>query len=226
MNNSDASTFSLNGKWLGLTSFFITIAFFAISLSVFIGGGSSFNPANMYISDLGDVQGWTSVVYSSGMLLVTPLRFLFLLYVLGVFSRWGAPRAARIVLLCLGVITNLGIAGMAAVNYDLSLAVHMGCAFAYFFSSLISQIIICAVELRRVGKSRILWISSAANVVAGLFFVMALTVSRFVPSLPRVLSTLSEWILLVALMTWLVIHSLRLGVAESQKKRPDNDLLA
>jgi hypothetical protein len=202
-----------DGKWLGLTSFFLTMTLFTVTLFVFISGGNTFDPLRMYISDSGDVPGWTSLIYSSGMLLIVPLRFFFLLYILQVFSRWETSKVTRIVLLSLGVILNLGTIGMSAVNYELSGAIHIGSAFVYFFTNLFSLVIILVIELRRVDRPRILWITSAANVAAGTFFLTALILTRFAPSTPRVLSTLSEWILLAALMTWLVAHSLRVHVA-------------
>lgn len=85
MTTGRSSFFMLDGRRLGLLSFGLTLALFTGTLLIYVGAGHAFDQRAMYISDLGDIPGWTSKLYSSGMLLLVPLRVLFLLFIVSVF---------------------------------------------------------------------------------------------------------------------------------------------
>lgn len=202
----------IEGKRLGLFSFGLTMAVFLASVVVHLASGGSFNPVKMYISDLGDIPGWTSVIYKTGMLLLVPLRFLFLLYVLHVFQQLGIGKRIRFLLLVLGILIALGTTGVTSINYELSHILHMASAFVYFFPALFLQTIIAVLERKESKLPRILPTSGFINVGGFAFFLFSLILVSTLSGFPRFLSTVSEWTILVTLMFWLVVHSLYLKV--------------
>jgi hypothetical protein len=220
MTTTNNAELTIEGKKIGLFSFGFTVVLFSSCLVIYLAAGGSFNPLTMYISDLGEIPGWTSVIYKSGMIFLVPVRFLFLLFILSVLKQFRIHKGYLNLLLTLGILTSLGTIGMSAVSYELSNILHIASAFVYFFPALLIQAFLSAIEAKRIDLPKILPISGFVNVGGYAFFLVSLILALKMPGFPKFLATASEWTIFITLMLWLVVHSLYLRAPVTGTERP------
>lgn len=163
-----------------------------------------------YLSDIGDKPGWPQVIFNSGMLIISPVRYLFLALLLLQFSHFGASRAFTIAALITGGIVVVGSIGMSAIPYSLSLAMHKMSALLYFFGVVVLQILI-AVQERRRKLPWVLPVSSISVVAVYLIFAVLLSLVGKFESITRNTPVIWEWLAFCSLMFWLIVHTVLLG---------------
>lgn len=166
-----------------------------------------------YISDFGNAPGWPAAIFNSGMLVVAPVRFAFLVLLLALLAECGVPSAWRYLALLLGIVAVTGSIGIAAIPFSLNLRLHMGSAFMYFLGTVGLQSILAWLELR-ARWPRLLSFLCIAVVLVYLVFVVLLSLVGKVPSVTRETPVVWEWLAFVTLMLWLLAHSLVLGAWE------------
>jgi hypothetical membrane protein len=170
----------------------------------------TFSVFTVYLSDVGNTPGWPATVFNSGMLIVAPVRFAFLILLLAVLAHHGASRVSRVAALVLGLVAVLGSIGSAAIPFSLNRTLHMGSAFAYFVGTVALQSVIAWSEWRaRLPRS--LPALSLLVVVVYLVFATLLALAGKVPGITRETPVAWEWLAFVSLMLWLVAHSIILG---------------
>lgn len=163
-----------------------------------------------YISEFGSTAGWPQAIFTSGMLIAAPLRYLFLFLLLTQLVQLGSSQRFRSILLAIGAFVVLGSVGTAAVPYTLHLTIHKCSALIYFFGTVILQTAL-AIQERRLRLPALLPLSSMAVVVLYFVFATLLALVGKVEGIDRATPALWEWLCFAALMIWLAVHTAILG---------------
>lgn len=169
-----------------------------------------FSLLTTYISDFGAVEGWPQAIFTAGMLIAAPLRYLFLFLLLTQLVHLGASSRFRATLLVVGALVVLGSVGTAAVPFTLHMPIHKSSALLYFFGTVVLQTAI-AIREWRLRLPVLLPLSSIAVVGAYLVFATLLSLVDKVPGIDRTTPVPWEWLCFATLMLWLAIHTLALA---------------
>ncbi len=172
--------------------------------------GHEFSLFTTYLSDIGNTPGWPQVVFNNGMLLSAPVRYVFLVLLVAQLVHRGASVAFRRVALTMGALVVAGSIGMAAIPFSLHLVAHKASALVYFLGVVVLQSLI-AVEEWRCRLPRLLPASTLAVVVIYLVFATLLALVGKMATITRSTPVIWEWLAFVAIMVWLVAHSILLG---------------
>jgi hypothetical membrane protein len=163
-----------------------------------------------YLSDIGNKPGWPQVVFNSGMLISSPIRYLFLVLLILQLSYFGASRAFATAALVIGGFVVIGSIGVSAIPFSLNLKLHKTSALIYFFGVVVLQTMIALQEGRRK-LPLILPISSIAVVAVYLIFAVLLSLVGKVEAITRDTPVIWEWLAFCSLMFWLIVHTVLLG---------------
>lgn len=175
-----------------------------------------FSIFNTYLSDIGNTAEWPQVVFNSGMLIIAPLRYLFLVLLVFQLGHVGAGRGFSLLTLSIGALVVIGSIGMSAVPYSLNLALHKMSALLYFFGVVILQSLI-GVQEWRCRLPAVLPISSVAVVAIYLIFAVLLSLVGKVECITRTTPVIWEWLALCSLMFWLIAHAIVLGNVRTKR---------
>ena len=172
-----------------------------------------FNLLETYLSDMGATPIWPQVFWNSGMLIVSPLRYVVLVLLILRLYQLGAGRIFGAVALIFGFFSSLGTIIMSAVPYTVNLTIHkLGVPF-FFFGVVVLQTLIGVREWQIKAVPRSLPILCFSVVAFYLiFFVLEMLheagmVSRNAP-VPW------EWLCGISIIVWVFAHSLVLGKDE------------
>lgn len=169
-----------------------------------------FSVFETYLSDIGNKPGWPQVAFNSGMLISSPIRYLFLVLLLLQLSHLGAGRGFITAALITGGFVVIGSIGVSAIPYSLNLTLHKMSALLYFFGVVILQTLIAVQEVRRK-LPLILPVSSMSVVVVYLIFAVLLSLVGKVEGITRNTPVIWEWLAFCSLMFWLIVHTVLLG---------------
>lgn len=164
-----------------------------------------FSLLTTYLSDIGNTPRWPQVVFNSGMLIISPVRYLFLVLVVLQLGEMGTGRAFSTGTLIIGALVVIGSIGMSAAPHSLSLALHKMFTLLYFFGVVILQTLIAAQEFRR-RLTLILPLSSLTVVAVYLIFAILLSLVGKVEGVSRDTPVIWEWLAFCSLMVWLIVH--------------------
>lgn len=193
-------------RWVGLTAAALGIAI-VLASTILYARESEFSFLTTYLSDFGASGSWSQVVFNSGMLLVAPLRYLFLILLVIQLVHAGAGRVFGAATLLVGSLVAAGSIGVAAVPFTVSLPLHEASANLYFFGVVILQGMI-AVQEWRCRWPTLLPVTSLLVVAVYLVFATLLSLVDRAEGITRSTPVPWEWLAFAALMTWLVAHSL------------------
>ncbi len=168
--------------------------------------GREFSLFTTYISDFGSAGGRPEAIFSAGMLVVAPLRYLFLVLLLTQLVHLGASPRVRSALLVVGAFVVLGSIGTAAVPFTLHRATHKAAALLYFFGTVVLQGAL-AVQEWRLRLPRLLPLTSGAVVLVYFVFATLLALVDRVEAVDRHTPVVWEWLAFAALMVWLAAHT-------------------
>jgi hypothetical membrane protein len=185
-----------------------------VAASVAYAREREFSLFSTYLSDLGNTPGWPAALFNTGMLVVSPLRFGFLVLLLIALGRLGAAPAWRHVAIAVGSIAVLGSIGTAAVPFGLDRPLHMASAFAYFLGTVGLQCILASLEWRARLPRVLPALCLSVALVYVVFAVLLALVGR-VPGVTRGTPVVWEWLAFLSLMLWLVAHATILGSRRS-----------
>ena len=171
-----------------------------------------------YLSDIGNTPKWPQAIFNSGQLIVAPLRYLFLVFLVIQLRNLGAGKAFAWGALTVGGLVVIGSIGLAAIPYSLSLPLHKMSALLYFFGVVLLQSMIAAQEWRRRVPS-ILPISSVGVVAVYLVFAVLLSLVGKVEGITRSTPAIWEWLAFCSLLFWIISHSIVLGGTGSRRER-------
>lgn len=90
-----------------------------------------------------------------------------------------------------------------------ALDIHLSVAMLYFFAALFTMLLITLSEYRSHQDHLIIPASSSLNLIADVFFLVALIITLTNTLLPKTVSTLAEWSIFLTQMIWLYVHSMK-----------------
>jgi hypothetical membrane protein len=190
------------GAALGIGTVCLAIAFYVQN--------HAFSIFTTYLSDIGDTQGWPQVTFNTGMLIIAPIRYAFLILLLLRLRDLGAGKLFGILSFGIGTLVVIGSIGMSAIPYSLHMALHKSSAMLYFFGVVILQTVIGAQELKR-RLPLLMPVTSLAVVVIYLVFAFLFASIGKIEGITRNTPVIWEWLAFVSLMFWLISHSAVLG---------------
>ena len=196
-------------KILGFGGAALGIATVFFSTAVYVQN-HSFSVFTTYLSDIGDTPGWPQVIFNTGMLIIAPVRYLFLILLILRLRDLGAGKLFGALAFGIGTLVVVGSIGLSAIPYSLHLALHKLSSMLYFFGVVILQTIIGVQEFRR-RLPLVLPVSSLA--VVGIYFVFAFLFTSIgkIEGITRETPVIWEWLAFGSLMFWLLAHSIVLG---------------
>jgi hypothetical membrane protein len=213
MNQGEASIrISKTLRIVGISGIVLGIATVLCSLLLYIPV-YQFSFFETYLSDIGNKPGWSQVIFNSGMLISSPIRYLFLILLVLQLAHFGASRAFAVSALIIGGFVVIGSIGVSAIPFSLNLALHKISALIYFFGVVVLQTLIATQEWRRK-LPLILTVSSISVVAVYLIFAVLLSLIGKVEGITRNTPVIWEWLAFCSLMFWLIVHTVFLGRQE------------
>lgn len=210
MNQGEASIHVSKAlRIVGIIGVFLGIATVLCSMLLYIQE-YEFSVFETYLSDIGNKPGWPQAVFNSGMLISSPVRYLFLVLLVIQLAHLGASRAFTTAALIIGGLVVVGSIGISAIPYSLNPALHKMFALLYFFGVVVLQTLIAAQEGRRK-LPLMLPVSSMAVVAVYLIFAVLLSLVGKVDGITRNTPIIWEWLAFCSLMFWLAVHTVLLG---------------
>jgi hypothetical membrane protein len=195
--------------------------------AVLYGQQREFSFLSTYLSDMGNTPVWPQAVFNAGMLIGIPVRFLFLVLLLMLLARAGASRRSAIVILLLAGVMAVTSIGMYAVPFSVSRAIHLNSALAYFFGVVALNTLIAIQEWRYL-MPRVLPISTVLVLLLSLVFASLLASVGKIEGVTRDTPVIWEWLVYLAWISWLTIHSVVLGQTPahrtSEASRPNQGM--
>jgi hypothetical membrane protein len=163
-----------------------------------------------YLSDMGATPIWPQVFFNTGMLIVSPLRYVVLALLVLRLYQLGAGRAFGSAVLILGVFTTLGTIIMTAVPYTVDMTIHKLGMPLFFFGVVIIQTVIGLREWQLKTVPRSLPILCFVVVAIYLiFFTLEMLYEADVVS--RNTPVPWEWLCGISLLAWVFAQSIILG---------------
>ena len=163
-----------------------------------------------YLSDMGNTPPWPQALFNGGMLVGTPLRFLFLLLLVSQLLHLGAGRAFAVAALLLGAANMLANVAMFVVPFGLARSIHMTAAMIAFFGTVALFLLLAAKEWR-LRLPALLPVASLLGAMASLVFATLLSMVGRLPGVTRETPVIWEWLVFVAFMFWSGTHLVLLG---------------
>lgn len=177
---------------------------------VYAASHPDFSFFRTYLSDIGDTEGWSQVLFNSITLIGAPLRvFVVVLLALRLRQLGGQPRLLTS-LVVVGSVSAVGTVLMTAVPFSVAPAVHKTGIPLYFFGVVILQLLVAVQELRLERVPRILP-ALCLTVVAVFLVFFALFLMLEAGLVARDTPVIWEWLCLVSSIAWLAGHLVVLG---------------
>lgn len=186
---------------LGIGTTFVIWAF-VLALQV----DPTFSILTDYLSTLGGLKVWPAVVFNTGMILISPIRVLFAIY-LAKYLRSIDARDRWVNLALIAVV--IGAAGtviLSGVPFTISYEIHMLGAKIYFLASIIFQIVVSSIEFRSPETPNFLGVSGIAVVVTYLVFFVLEMGDPTLLGLSETAPCFWEWSGFISVMLWLGLH--------------------
>jgi hypothetical membrane protein len=200
-------------RWFSIAGGTLGVLIVALAVLAYLPDHPDFTPFTTYLSDIGDTAGWPQVVFNSGTLITSPVRFLALVLVVLRLSQYGAGRGFRATVLTIGALGALGTILMTAVPFSVGPTVHKIGIPLYFFGVVPMQIVIGVREWRLREVPRLLPVISFALAGAyGAFFT--LTVLYEMEVVARATPVIWQWLGFATSIGWIFAHGILLGESE------------
>ena len=209
-NNSSVIGIPGAPKKIGLTAGMLGVFVVLTATLAYIPQHPDFSLFTTFLSTIGDTPGWPQVLFNSGTLLASPLRYLVLvLFALRLFQL-GSGRPFMIAVLVIGFISTLGTVIMTAVPFSLAPAIHKSGIGLYFLGIVILQSVVFNKQWSMKGINRILPILSLAMVIIfiGFFVLLVLYEQGIIGSGGPVFF---EWLCFFSSIAWVFTQSILLG---------------
>jgi hypothetical membrane protein len=200
-------------KVLSIAGGTLGILMVALAVLAYLPDHPGFTPFTTYLSDIGDTAGWPQVVFNSGTLISSPVRFLVLVLLVLRLSQFGTGRRFAFAVLTIGALSALGTVLMTAVPFSVGPTIHKMGIPLYFFGVVPLQIIIGLREwrLREVPRPLpvISWLLAGAY---GVFFTLMVLYEMEVVG--RNTPVIWQWLGFALSIVWVYAHGILLGKRE------------
>jgi hypothetical membrane protein len=127
---------------VGLVTGGIGVLEIILSTIAYTAARPGFDLLATYLSDIGATPVWPQIFFNTGMLIVSPLRYVVLVLLVFRLYQLGAGRAFGTTILILGVFTTLGTIIMSAVPYTVDMNIHKLGIPLFFFGVVFLQSVI------------------------------------------------------------------------------------
>jgi len=209
---NDQATISIPGalRLVGIIGGSWAILVIIAAVVAYLPEHPDFSPFTTYLSDIGDTPGWPQILFNSGTLIATPIRYIVLVLLVLRLIQLGAGRAFSVAALIIGFASTSGTALMTATPFSVSPIVHKTGIGLYFLGVVILQSLIFVKEWSLKGVPKFLPVLSLGMVVLYCIFVSLMVlyekgmVSRSTPMI-------WEWLAISLSIVWMLAQSLRLG---------------
>ena len=159
------------GSYLAYALFVFSISFLSIAAVLYSNAESTFSLLTTYISDLGAASRDSALVFAVGMIISSPLRVVFGVYLLKYLKIRGANEKTIKNTTIAMVIGAVGSIALAAFPHDIFRLGHMLGSLIYFVSVVIIQINISKLELRMESVPKYLPVLGILVVVSYVLFL-------------------------------------------------------
>lgn len=199
---------------IGLTAGSIGVLEIILSTIAYADVKPGFDLFATYLSDIGATPVWPQVFFNAGLLIVAPLRYIFLTLLVFRLYQLGAGRAFGAAVLTIGVFTTSGTIIMSAVPYSISVEIHKLGIPLYFFGGIILQMVIGIREWRLKAVPRSLPILCFVVVVINLI-LFTLEMLYQAGAVSRSTPVPWEWLCGISVLVWVFSQSILLGKTDS-----------
>ena len=193
------------GSYLAYALFVFSVGFLSIAAILYSNAESTFSLLTTYISDLGAASRDSSLVFAVGMIISSPLRVVFGLYLLKWLEKREANKKSLRNTAIAMVIGAIGSIALATLPHDIFRLGHMLGSLIYFVSVVIIQINISKLELRMKGIPKYLPVLGIFVVVSYVLF-LTFEISEIIFEGFRYVAIFLEWLAYFTIMAWLVMH--------------------
>ena len=140
--NSPTLSIPRSLKIVGLVAGCIGVLGIVLSTVAYAAVKPGFNLFVTYLSDIGATPVWPKIFFNTGMLIVSPLRYVVLVLLVTLLNRFGAGRTFGTTVLILGIFTTLGTIIMSAVPYTVDENIHKLGIPLFFFGVVFLQLVV------------------------------------------------------------------------------------
>jgi hypothetical membrane protein len=184
-----------------------------LSIAAYLPAHPDFSPFTTFLSDIGDTPGWPQVIFNTGTLIASPLRYLVLMLFVLQMYQLGAGRGFGAAVLVIGALATIGTILMTAVPFSVSPTIHKIGIPLYFFGVVPMQVIIAVRELKLNGIPRLLPVISLLLASAYVvFFVLMILYELDVVSWTTVVTPMIwQWLGFSLSILWVFAHGMMLN---------------
>lgn len=197
-----------NGAYFGLFSIIISLGSVFLAVFSYINAGNTFNFQETFLSTLGDTEGLTTLIYSTGVILVNFTKLFFALFLyLVYFRRKNVSKRMSWILVVISIISSIGFL-VHLVPFSVSPMLHIGGTLIYFISSVLGFMLVSILELRTVDLSNYLALLGVIVILLYFtftFFLFQLEAGNFEN---RSLAVTVEWLSYFSILSWVFVHSI------------------
>jgi hypothetical membrane protein len=205
-------------KMVGIFSGTIGILGIILPMIAYAPEHPGFIPFTTYLSDMGATPVWPQILFNAGMLLNSPLRYLFLVLLVLRLTQLGASRGFDWAALIIGAFSTSGTIIMSAVPHSMDATIHEMGIPIYFLGVVILQTLIGVREWKLKAVPRIL--ASLCYVVVAVYLVFFVLVMLYESgNLSRTTPIIWEWLCATSLLVWVFVHSIILGKEDTTGER-------
>lgn len=197
-------------KIVGIVSGCIGVLTILLSSAAYMIANPGSNLFVRYLSDIGATPTWPQVFFNTGMLIVSPLRYVVLVLLVLRLSQLGTGRPFAVTVLSFGVLTTLGTIIMSAVPYTVNVNIHKLGIPLFFFGVVFLQLVVGLKEWQFKALPRILPVLCFSVVAIYLIF-FTLQMLQEAGAVSREAPAPWEWLCSVSLIAWVFVHAILLG---------------
>jgi hypothetical protein len=201
-----------------MKAFYVVTGTFVILMTVlavlaYVPEHPDFSIFNTFLSDIGDTPGWPQIIWNSGTLIGSSLRFIVIVLLALRLSQMGTGKGFAYTVLIIGAFSTLGTVLLTAVPFSVNPAVHKAGIPLYFFGVVPMQIVIGLREWSLKDIPRLL--PTVCFLVAGsylVFFILVILYELGVVSRTTTITPMIwQWVGFGFSTLWLFVHGLVLG---------------
>lgn len=196
-----------NGSYFAFLGAGISICSIIIAIILYVAVDPTFTIMTHYISDLGDGQNYSNIVFNIGHILEGVI-FIFSFYYLSLFLRNNEAKVFSTWLAFIGgFVYSLGLILVGVFPSKMAYEMHIiGAAFV-FFGMFFSYIFYGISEFKISEINKKMAILGFIFSPLPIFFMLSLLL-HFTVGFPLKIVLLAEWITYFTMMSWIIIHGI------------------
>lgn len=205
----------VNGSYYAFAGILIGFVSVLASLLIYIQIDLEFSFQTRYLSHLGGVPIGaadgiyaSAIIFNTGMLLIVPIRLLFLIYLTRAVQKMGSGKTLAITSLIFGFVATFGYLLVGLEPYSSNLFLHLMGAVIYFVGATLFGIIFIITEFRTPNLPKFLPVTGIINTLLFLVFSVLLIIVEVagISTIPE--PTLLEWLVFLSALIWLFVHGI------------------